>query len=343
MKIGVLTGGGDCAGLNATIRGLVARAEEYGFEVIGIERGWKGLIEPKASKITYDAVAELVAVGGTFILTSRTNPFKMEGGPEKVVKNIKALGLDCLVAIGGNDTLGVADKLSKMGIKVVGVPKTMDNDLSSTDFTFGFDSAVNVAVENIDRVKTTGMSHERVIVVEVMGRDAGWVAAYAGIASGAHVVLIPEKPFDIEDVCKTLTKRWKKGKRFSLVLVAEGAKAKGAQEKSTKAAAVDAFGNPILGGVGEFVAKEIEKRTGLETREVVLGHIIRGGAPSAYDRVLATRFGYAAADMVKNGNFGMMVALKGNNVVPVKIGGALAQKLVDTNLYSIANSFSGVR
>jgi phosphofructokinase-like protein len=343
MKIGVLTGGGDCAGLNATIRGLVARAEEYGFEVIGIERGWKGLIEPKAAKITYDTVAELVAVGGTFILTSRTNPFKIEGGPEKVVKSIKTLGLDCLVAIGGNDTLGVADRLSKMGVKVVGVPKTMDNDLSSTDFTFGFDSAVNVAVESIDRVKTTGMSHERVIVVEVMGRDAGWVAAYAGIASGAHVVLIPEKPYDIAEVCKTITTRWKKGKRFSLVLVAEGAKEKGAQEKSTKGGALDAFGNPILGGVGERVAKEIEKRTGLETREVVLGHIIRGGAPSAYDRVLATRFGYAAADMVKNGDFGMMVALKGNKVVPVKIGGALAQKLVDTNLYSIANSFSGVR
>jgi 6-phosphofructokinase len=198
MKIGVLTGGGDCAGLNATIRGLVARAEEHGFEVIGIKRGWKGLIEPEGARLTYDMVDELVAVGGTFILTSRTNPFKVEGGPEKVVQSIKKLGLDCLVAIGGNDTLGVADKLSKMGIKVVGVPKTMDNDLSSTDFTFGFDSAVNVAVESIDRVKTTGMSHERVIVVEVMGRDAGWVAAYAGIASGAHVVLIPEKPYDIE-------------------------------------------------------------------------------------------------------------------------------------------------
>jgi len=343
MKIGVLTGGGDCAGLNATIRGLVARAEKYGFEVIGIERGWKGLIEPKGTKISYEMVDELVGVGGTFILTSRTNPFKIEGGPEKVVQSIKKLGLDCLVAIGGNDTLGVAHKLSQMGIKVVGVPKTMDNDLSSTDFTFGFDSAVNVAVECIDRVKTTGMSHERVIVVEVMGRDAGWVAAYAGIASGAHVVLIPENPFDIEDVCKTLKKRWNAGHKFSLVVVAEGAKAKGAQEKSTKGAAVDAFGNPILGGVGQLIAKEIEKRTGLETREVVLGHIIRGGAPSAYDRVLATRFGVAAADLVKQGNFGMMVALKGNKVVPVKIGGALAQKLVDADTHSIANSFSGVR
>ena len=341
MRIGVLTGGGDCAGLNATIRGVVARAEEYGFEVVGIERGWKGLIEPTATKLTYEKVDELVGVGGTVILTSRTNPFKMEGGPEKVVQSIKKLGLDALVAIGGNDTLGVAHKLSQMGIKVVGVPKTMDNDLSSTDFTFGFDSAVNVAVECIDRVKTTGMSHERVIVVEVMGRDAGWVAAYAGIASGAHVVLLPEKPFDIAEVCKTLKKRWDAGKRFSLVVVAEGAKAKGT--KVTKGAALDAFGNPILGGVGQLIAKEIEKRTGLETREVVLGHIIRGGDPSAYDRVLATRFGVAAADMVKKGNFGMMVALKGNKVVPVKIGGALAQKLVDTELYSIANSFSGVR
>ncbi len=342
MKIGVLTGGGDCAGLNATIRGVVARAEGYGFEVVGIERGWKGLIEPTATKLTYDKVDELVGVGGTFILTSRTNPFKIDGGPEKVLQSMKKLGLDCLVAIGGNDTLGVAHKLSQMGVKVVGVPKTMDNDLSSTDFTFGFDSAVNVAMECIDRVKTTGMSHERVIVVEVMGRDAGWVAAYAGIASGAHVVLIPEKPFDIAEVCSTLTKRWKRGHRFSLVVVAEGAKAKGT-EKSTKGAAVDAFGNPILGGVGQFIAQEIEKRTGLETREVVLGHVVRGGAPSAYDRVLATRFGVCAADMVEQGKFGMMVALKGNKVVPVKLGGALAQKLVDDELHGIANSFSGTR
>ena len=343
MKIGVLTGGGDCAGLNATIRGLVVRAEGYGFEVVGIERGWKGLVETTTPvKLSFGNVEELVGVGGTFILTSRTNPFKMEGGSEKVAQNIKRMGLDCLVAIGGNDTLGVAHKLSEMGINVVGVPKTMDNDLSSTDFTFGFDSAVNVAMECIDRVKTTGMSHERVIVVEVMGRDAGWVAAYAGIASAAHVVLIPEKPFDIAEVCKTLTKRWEAGHRFSLVVVAEGAKAKGADERSTKGAAVDAFGNPILGGVGQSVAQEIEKRTGLETREVVLGHVVRGGAPSGYDRVLATRFGVAAADMIKQGKFGMMVALKGNSIVPVEIGGALAQKLVDEDLYTIANSFSGV-
>jgi ATP-dependent phosphofructokinase / diphosphate-dependent phosphofructokinase len=218
----------------------------------------------------------------------------------------------------------------------------MDNDLSSTDFTFGFDSAVNVAMECIDRVKTTGMSHERVIVVEVMGRDAGWVAAYAGIACGAHVVLIPEKPFDIAKVCDTLTRRAKKGHKFSLVVVAEGAKPKGTGARSTKGKAVDAFGNPILGGVGQSVAQEIEKRTGLETREVVLGHVVRGGSPSAYDRVLATRFGVAAAEMVKHGKFGMMVALKGNKVVPVEIGGALEQKLVDDDLYSIANSFSGV-
>jgi phosphofructokinase-like protein len=336
-----LTGGGDCAGLNATIRGVVARSEEYGFEVWGIERGWKGLIEPRATKLSYEMVSELVGIGGTFILTSRTNPFKMDGGPEKVIQSIKKLGLDCLVAIGGNDTLGVAHKLSKLGIKVVGVPKTMDNDLSSTDFTFGFDSAVNVAMECIDRVKTTGMSHERVMVVEVMGRDAGWVAAYAGIASGAHAVLIPEKPFDIAAVCKMLTKRAKKGHKFSLVVVAEGAKAEGV--KSTKGTAVDAFGNPILGGVGQLVAQEIEKRTGLETREVVLGHVVRGGSPSAYDRVLATRFGVAAADLVKQGKFGMMVALKGNAVVAVKLGGALAQKLVDDDLNSLANSFSGVR
>ncbi len=341
MKIGVLTGGGDCAGLNAAIRGVVAKAEEYGFEVVGIERGWKGLVETSAVKLSYDKVADIVGVGGTIILTSRTNPFKIDGGPEKVIQSMKKLGLDSLVAIGGNDTLGVAYKLSKMGVKVVGVPKTMDNDLSSTDFTFGFDSAVNVAVEAIDRVKTTGLSHERVIVVEVMGRDAGWVAAYAGIASGAHIVLVPEKPFDIAEVCKTLTRRAKQGKMFSLVVVAEGAKPKGTGERSTKGGgAVDAFGNPILGGVGQLVAQEIEKRTGLETREVVLGHVVRGGAPSAYDRVLATRFGVTAAELVKQGKFGTMVALKGNEVVPVKLGGALAQKLIDDDLFEVANSFS---
>jgi len=223
----------------------------------------------------------------------------------------------------------------------VGVPKTMDNDLSSTDFTFGFDSAVNVAMECIDRVITTGLSHERVMVVEVMGRDAGWVAAYAGIASGAHVVLIPEKPYDIVEVCKKITKRAKAGKKFSLVVVAEGAKPKGTGERATKGAALDAFGNPILGGVGEQVAKEIEKRTGVETRDVVLGHVVRGGPPSAYDRVLATRFGVAAAGLVKKGKWGMMVALKGNEIVPVDLGGAIAQKLVDDQLYAIANSFSG--
>jgi 6-phosphofructokinase len=287
-------------------------------------------------------VEEIVGRGGTVLGTSRFNPYKKDDGLSRIRSMMEKHGLDCLCALGGEDTLGVAARLHKDGVKVVGVPKTMDNDLSSTDFTFGFDSAVNVAMECIDRVKTTGMSHERVIVVEVMGRDAGWVAAYAGIACGAHVVLIPEKPFDIADVCKTLAKRAKNGHKFSLVVVAEGAKAKGAEMKSTKGTAVDAFGNPILGGVGQLIAQEIEKRTGLETREVVLGHVVRGGAPSAYDRVLATRFGVAAADLVKQGKFGMMVALKGSKVVPVEIGGALAQKLVDDDLYSIANSFSGV-
>ncbi len=340
MKIGVLTGGGDCAGLNATIRGVVARAEDYGFEVVGIKRGWAGLMEPSTVKLTYDDVAELVSVGGTVLLTSRTNPFKKDGGPELVLANLKKLGLDCLVAIGGNDTLGVAHKLSRLGVKVVGVPKTMDNDLSSTDFTFGFDSAVNVAVEEIDRVKTTGQSHERVIVVEVMGRDAGWVAAYAGIATGAHIVLVPEQPFSIADVCEALKKRAKRGKKFSLVVVAEGAKAKEQSAKATKTAAVDAFGNPILGGIGQLLAQEIEKRTGLETRDVVLGHVVRGGSPTAYDRVLATRFGVAAADLVKSGKFGMMVALKGNKIVPVQMGAALAQKTLDLDLLKVSEVFS---
>lgn len=339
MKIGVLTGGDDCAGLNAALRGVVKRAEDHGFGVVGIRRGWKGLVEPSATKLTFAEVADVVAEGGSIILTSRADPFETKAGPQKVIRSLKKLGLDCLVVIGSKETLEAANRLAKLGLKAVGIPATMENHL-----TVGFDSAVRVAMEGIDRIKTTGMSHERVMVVEVMGGGAGWVAANAGIASGAHVVLVPGEPFDIEKVCKTLTRRAERGRTSSLVVVAEGAKPKGMAEGSMSVAAVDAFGNPIRHGVGRLLAQEIERRTGLETREVVLGHVVRGGTPSAYDRVIATRLGTAAVDLVKARKFGVMVTLKeGNEIVPVRIGATGEEEPDRDELYALANSFSGSR
>ncbi len=339
MKVGVLTGGGDCAGLNAVIRAIVRRSEEYGFEVVGIRRGWAGLIGADSVPLTYDEVEGSLSLGGTMLLTSRTNPYSKEGGPEKVMENVRRLGLDSLIAIGGEDTLGVAQKLSERGLKVVGVPKTIDNDLSATDVTFGFHTAVDVAMEAIDRVKSTGESHERTMVVEVMGRGAGWIATYAGIASGAHVILVPEEPFDLGAVCKGLKARAKKGKRSSLLVVAEGAQPKEWTKAADTGRPLDQFGHPILGGVGHFVAQEIEKRTGFETREVVLGHMIRGGSPNAFDRVLATRLGVAAVDLVKSRSFGKMVALRGNAIVSVEISEAIKPKLLDMQLLAVGREF----
>lgn len=338
MRIGILTAGDDCAGLNAAIRGVVARAEEYGFEVFGVSRGWKGLIEGSATRLSYGKVADLVGVGGSVILTSAAYLPNDATWIERIGRGAKRLKLDCLVAIGGPETIETAGELSKRGVKIVAIPETMDSDL-----TFGFDSAVTVAMESIDRVKTTGMSHERVMVVEVMGADAGWVAAAAGIAGGAHVVLVPEQPFDIAEVCRTLRRRAERGKTFSLVVAAEGARPKNARGGSAKVAAVDAFGNALQGGVGQLLAQEIEKRTGLETREVVLGHVVRGGTPTAYDRVLATRFGVEAIDLVEKRRFGTMVALnQGNEIASVKLGAARAQRHSHDELFAIANSFSGV-
>jgi phosphofructokinase-like protein len=340
MKVGVLTGGGDCAGINAVIRAVVRRGAFHGAEVVGIRRGWAGLMEPDIVPLTYEQVADIVSVGGTILLTSRTNPFKKEGGPQLVMKNVKGAGLDALVAIGGEDTQGVAHKLATFGLKAVGVPKTIDNDLSETDVNFGFDSAVNVAVDSIDRIRTTGMSHERVMVVEVMGRDAGWIATHAGIASGAHIILVPEEEFDVEAVCEAVAKRKKAGKNFTLIVAAEGARVRLKQGQVTSAQELDQFGHPKLGGIGHLLAGEIEKATHLETRDVVLGHTLRGGSPMAFDRVLCTRLGVAAMDLVMKGRFDRMVALRGNKIVDVGIEEAIKPKVLDTDLLSLGRMFS---
>ena len=340
MKVGVLTGGGDCAGINAVIRAVVRRAADRDIEIVGIRRGWAGLLEPDLVPLNYDQVADIISLGGTILLTSRTNPFKKDGGPQLVMKNVKDSRIDALVAIGGEDTLGVAHRLADYGLKAVGVPKTIDNDLSETDVTFGFDSAINVAVDAIDRVRTTGMSHERVMVVEVMGRDAGWIALHAGIASGAHVILVPEEEFDIDSICETIMARRKAGKNFTLVVAAEGARVKLKHGQVTSAQDVDQFGHPKLGGIGHLLAGEIEKATQLETRDVVLGHTLRGGSPLAFDRVLSTRLGVAAIDLVLRGGFDRMVALRGNAIVDVEIGDAIKAKPLDEGLLSVGRLFS---
>ena len=339
MKIGILSGGGDCGGINALIRAAVRRGEVYGYEIVGIRRGWAGLVEPDTLPLEYGTIEDIVSKGGTILLTSRTNPYKKDGGPESVMKNVERLGLDALIVIGGEDTQGVAHKLAAKGLRFVGAPKTMDNDLSETDVTFGFDSAVNVAVEAIDRVRTTGESHERAMIVEVMGRDSGWVAAHAGIACGAHVVLVPEEPIDLDAVCKTVEDRRKAGKKFSLVVVAEGATI-GNRNQVTVGQKLDEFGHPVLGGIGPLLAAEITKRTGSEAREVVLGHLIRGGPPSAFDRVYATRLGFAAVDAIKEGKSDVMVALKGSEIVLVPVAQALKSKKVGLEFLRLAQSFS---
>ena len=339
MKVGVLTGGGDCAGINAVIRGIVRRAEDKDAVVVGVRRGWAGLLEPDFVPLDYDGVADLISIGGTVLLTSRTNPFKKEGGPELVMKNTKEAGLDALIAIGGEDTLGVAHKLAGQGLRAVGVPKTIDNDLSETDVTFGFDSAVNVAVDAIDRIRTTGMSHERIMVVEVMGRDAGWIATHAGIAGGAHIILVPEEEFDIGEVCEAVAARRRAGKNFTLIVAAEGARVKLKHGQVTSAQELDQFGHPKLGGIGHLLAGEIERVTHLECRDVVLGHTLRGGSPLAFDRVLSTRLGVAAMDLVAEGRFDRMVALKGNAIIDVGLGEAIKPKTLDKDLLSVGRLF----
>lgn len=341
-KIGVLTGGGDCPGLNPVIRAVVRKALNEGYEVSGIKNGWKGLIEADTIKLDLNSVSGILPKGGTILGTSRTNPYKKEKGVEKVKENFKKLGLDALIAIGGEDTLGVASKLTKEGIpNIVGVPKTIDNDLSSTDYTFGFDTALNTAMECIDKLHTTAESHHRIIVCEVMGRYAGWIAVEAGIAGGADVILIPEMPIDIHEVCNHLKKRQERGKTFSIVVVAEGAQFKKG-DMILQEQKLDEFGHVRLGGIGEQLAQEIEKITGYETRVSVLGHIQRGGTPTAFDRVLGTRFGVKAVELVKSKKFGRMVALSGNRIIDVSLEAAVEKlKTVDLELYDIAKVFFG--
>jgi ATP-dependent phosphofructokinase / diphosphate-dependent phosphofructokinase len=341
-RIGVLTGGGDCPGLNAVIRGVVRRAIMHGgYEVIGIKHGWRGLVENDTCPLGRTDVTGILYRGGTILGTSRTNIFKDEGTSKMALDTIKELSLDAIVAIGGEDTLGIASKLTDLGVKVVGCPKTIDNDLRGTDFTFGFDTAVEIATEAIDRLHTTAESHNRVLVCEVMGRHAGWIATYAGLAGGADCILIPEKPVDIDEVCEMVWRRHRKGVYFSIIVVAEGAKIKG-QEEILSSKRTDDFGHVQLGGIGNVLAGLIEEKTGYDTRVTVLGHIQRGGKPTAHDRVLATRYGVAAMDAVHNGHFGIFVALRGNDIVEVPLKTASEGiRPIDEDFYEMTKTFWG--
>jgi ATP-dependent phosphofructokinase / diphosphate-dependent phosphofructokinase len=337
----VLTGGGDCPGLNAVIRAVTRRSLDRGYEMIGIREGWRGLVVGEAVPLGAREISGILPRGGTIIGTSRTNPYKIDGGIERVLANMKTLGLDALVAVGGEDTLGVATRLhAEHGYPVVGVPKTIDNDLSATDYTFGFDTAVQVATEAIDRLHTTAEAHNRVMVVEVMGRHTGWIAVTSGIAGGADVILIPEHPITVEEACEEIRHRHDRGKDFSIVVVSEGYEPEGVSV--TRGAGLDEFGHVRLGGVGELLAREIEARTGYETRVTVLGHIQRGGSPTPRDRVLATRFGLKAADLVHEERFGQMAALRGDAIVAVPLAEAVAElKTVPREWYDVARAFFG--
>jgi len=341
MKIGVLTGGGDCPGLNAVIRAIVRKGAEYSDEIIGFRDGWKGLISGDFVALNPENTRGILHKGGTILGTSRTNPFKQEGGLEEIRKQLAAQSIEWLIPIGGEDTLGVGAKLGTEGVRVVGVPKTIDNDLSGTDYTFGFDSAVTIATEAIDRLHTTAESHHRIMVCEVMGRHAGWIAIHSGMAGGADVILIPERPFDLDEIVARLKRRHESGRTFSIVVVAEGATPKEGQLE-LQAEGVDAFGHPRLGGIGHALEKELEDRTGYETRVTVLGHVQRGGSPTAFDRVLGTRFGVAAVEAVHAGHESMMVALAGAEISLVSLAEAAGNpKTVGDDLYSVAEVFFG--
>jgi ATP-dependent phosphofructokinase / diphosphate-dependent phosphofructokinase len=346
MRAGILTGGGDCPGLNAVIRAAVRRLHSAGWEVLGIRAGWRGLVEGKLEELGPREVSGILPRGGTILGTSRTNPYKVEGGVERVLSTFRDSGLEALVAIGGEDTLGVAARLHEESeFPVVGVPKTIDNDLSGTDYTFGFDTAVSVCTEAIDRLHTTAESHNRVMVVEVMGRHTGWIAVMSGIAGGADVILIPEHPITIEDACAEIMHRHTRGKDFSIVVVSEGyelAYASGERRQVTQEAATDAFGHVRFGGVGDALAREIEERTGYETRVTVLGHVQRGGSPTPRDRVLATRYGLKAAELVLASSWGRMAALHGDSIVDVSLQEATAKlKTVPPEWYDVAKAFFG--
>ncbi len=345
MKIAVLTGGGDCPGLNAVIRAIVRRAALHHYDVIGLRDGWKGLTEDSHFPLTRETTSGILHRGGTILGTSRTNPFKVENGLARVMATMERHQIGAVIAIGGEGTLSAAAKMHEHGLKVVGIPKTIDNDLNGTDFTFGFDTAVMIATEAIDRLHSTAESHKRVIVCEVMGRHVGWIATYAGIAGGADVILVPEVPVDLSKVAEHIQRRHATGRTFSIVVVAEGTRIKHGEndgEKIISSGQLDEAGRPRLGGVGSLVANEIERRTGVETRVSVLGHIQRGGTPSAHDRVLATRFGVHACDMVAKGEFGKMAALRGNHIQSVDLSEATRElKTVDREFFEVAQVFFG--
>jgi phosphofructokinase-like protein len=342
MKIGILTGGGDCPGLNAVIRAVVRKGIfTYGDEFVGFLEGWRGLVDDTSMVLDLEAVSGILPRGGTILRTSRTNPSKRADGLDRCMATLEKHKIDALIAIGGDDTLSVAQKLHERGAKVVGVPKTIDNDLGGTDYTFGFDTACNIVCEALDRVHTTAEAHNRVMVVEVMGRDAGWIALYSGIAGGADVILIPERPFDVDKVANSIRQRHERGLYFSIVVVAEGAKFSsqpGQGSPVLQDMGKDEFGHVKLGGIANILAREIEKRTGYETRAVILGHIQRGGSPSAFDRVLATRYGLGAIDMVHRGEFGCMAALRSNKIVSITLSEAISSnRVVDNEMIQIVD------
>lgn len=345
MKVAVLTGGGDCPGLNAVIRAVVRRASEHGFEMMGLKDGWRGLLEDNHFRLTRETTSGILHRGGTILGTSRVNPFKVEGGLEKVKRAVERNGIHAIIAIGGEGTLSAATRMSQEGLRIVGVPKTIDNDLNGTDFTFGFDTAVMIATDAIDRLHSTAESHKRVIVCEVMGRHVGWIATYAGIAGGADVILVPEVPADLAKVAEHIQRRHASGRSFSIVVVAEGTRVKMSEDKGEQlitSGALDEAGRPRLGGVGSIVAHEIERRTGFETRVSVLGHIQRGGVPTAHDRVLATRYGVHACDMVARGEFGKMASLRGNEIISVDLSLATKElKRVPEEFFKVAQVFFG--
>ena len=338
-QIAVLTGGGDAPGLNAVIRGIVVKAKSLGYDVLGILNGWKGLIEGKhKGNLDLDQVENIHMLGGTILHTSRTNPYKVDGGVKKVKENLNKLNCDYLIAIGGEDTLGVADKLAKEGVNVVGVPKTIDNDLSETDYTFGFNTAITRATEAIQNLHTTAASHHRIVIVEVMGRHAGWMTLEAGMAGGASAILLPEEQFDIDDLVKIIKNRAEKGKHYAIIAVSEGARIKGIE--SYKSEKVDSFGHKILGGIAQRLAKILEDKTGKECRHVVLGHLQRAGEPTVFDRVLGTRLGVKAAEMIDKEEFGMIASLRGTEIVTVPLSKAVGTlKTVPKKRYDEAKLF----
>jgi len=341
MKIGVLVGGGDAPGLNAALKAAVTKANEFGYEVAGIKRGWAGLVELETQPLNVDDVEEIHSRGGVLLYTSRTNPFKIEDGPTKIIENMANLKIDTLIVMGGEDTLGVAQRLSEMGVPIVGVPKTIDNDLSGTDYSIGFDTAVAIATDAIDRLRTTAEAHHRIVIVEVMGRHTGWIALHAGLAGGANLTLIPEVPFSLNQVYELVKNRHASGKVYSIIVVAEGAKLlKEEDQLIVESQEKDEFGHPRLGGISRVLEKLIQEHTGLEARSVILGHLQRGGPPTAFDRILAMRLATKAVELINEGKFGQMASFQACEIVSVPLKEALTErKSVPSELYEVAKTF----